>query len=57
MLPGEIAFLALVVTAFTAFIGVVGFISIWSRQPRKQAAADPAVAVADETVRMLKRAA
>lgn len=35
MSTGEIAFLALVLCAFATFIGVVGFMSIWSRTPRK----------------------
>ena len=57
MLPGEIAFLALVVTAFATFIGVIGFISIWSRQPSKRAEAGSVMAIANGTVRTLKRAA
>lgn len=32
---GEAAYLGLVLTAFFTFIGVVGFISIWSRRPRR----------------------
>lgn len=35
MSTGEIAFLALVLCAFATFIGVVGFMSIWSRNPRQ----------------------
>jgi hypothetical protein len=32
MSNGEIAFLGLVLFAFMAFIGTVGFVSIWSRK-------------------------
>lgn len=35
MSNGEIAFLALVLCAFATFMGVVGFLSIWTRIPRK----------------------
>lgn len=35
---GEIAFLAMVVGAFATFIGVVGFMSVWSRRPNVQTA-------------------
>ncbi len=33
MSTGEIAYLALALTAFATFISVVGFISVWSRRP------------------------
>lgn len=36
---GETAFLVLVLVAFSTFIGVVGFVSIWSRRPTEQIAA------------------
>jgi hypothetical protein len=35
MSNGESAYLALVLFAFAVFIGVVGFVSIWSRRPSK----------------------
>lgn len=38
MSNGEAAFLALVLVAFVTFIGVVGFLSIWTRIPRKSSA-------------------
>ncbi len=53
---GEIAFLVLVLSAFAAFIGTVGFISIWSGQPAKSAAS-PAITGAQGSVRAFKRAA
>ena len=33
MSQGEAAFLGLVLVAFMTFIGVIGFLSIWSRKP------------------------
>jgi len=33
MSTGEMAYLAMVLTAFATFISVVGFISVWSRLP------------------------
>jgi len=35
MTNGEIAYLALVLIAFASFVGIVGFISIWSRFPAR----------------------
>ncbi len=42
MSTGEIAYLALALTAFATFMGVVGFISVWSRRPAKKHHQEPA---------------
>jgi len=32
---GEIGYLTLVLTGFVAFMGGLGFVSVWSRRPKK----------------------
>jgi len=57
MLPGEIGILALVASAYAAFIGVVGYFSFWSRKPAKRTAADSTTASTDRAVHTLRRVA
>lgn len=57
MSHGEIAFLALVLTGFASFIGIVGFLSIWTRQPAKSAKADSSVVELRASQQSFKRVA
>ncbi|MGE3335247.1 MAG: hypothetical protein AB7I36_16505 [Rhodospirillaceae bacterium] len=39
MSNGEMAYLALVLIVYAAFMGTLGFVSIWSRRPGRASAA------------------
>lgn len=54
---GEMGYLALVLTGFVAFIGSVGFVSIWSRRPPKVDSTNTAVTAPSASDQSSKRAA
>lgn len=54
---GELAFLALVLAGFGAFVGSVGFISIWSALPAKRSHPTTTVVTTLLAERRVKKAA
>lgn len=53
--PAHLAYIGLVISAFTAFGATLASVHIWSNLPGKRRAAAPAIAV-DETVEYAKAA-
>ena len=57
MSPGEMIYFTFVLLAFAAFIGAVGFISIWSRGERTKAGKAEHKAESQDQATTIRRAA